>query len=359
MASRVQTLADLGVPQPVEPVHQPQRSLLSSHPDMLIPDTSLLQTISVQVPTGVHFVPTAEGQETRHRPTYSGHSDAARIVLGGVGGLVRGATSAYVQYVTTTQYLRGNLGSGRPSVVRVDHACPTRSQADDTTTSSNDAFIHDEAQDIGPVINTSGQQGTEGDSTLQHQHDTLADIAAEAQGHATAASQSETRAVVHDSEVPDRSPIAPNAQVPRGDIEVRFRHESFDVGSGGHEHARPLDGAAHDRDIGFRMLSPSRSSRFMRIGTAVSHHITGCEPLTDDLCVTQNDLLNGAHAETSEPIAWFDHQRLGGQQGVTLELRNPTTGMQREISFNVPGALSSMSMLYASIYIAPKQMLVS
>jgi hypothetical protein len=50
----------------------------------------------------------------------------------------------------------------------------------------------------------------------------------------------------------------------------------------------------------------------------------------------------------SEPLAWLDHHRVGGQQGITVELRNPTTGIQREIGFNAPGGVTSMTSLYVS-----------
>jgi hypothetical protein len=282
MASRVRTLTDLSVP-PVEPARQPPRTFLSSHPDMLTPDTSLLQSVLVQGSTGTNFVPTAEGQETRHRPTYPGPNRATRVVLSGIGGLVRGGTSAYVQYATTTQYLHDALNSERPNVVRTDHACPMPEDSNGTTGSSNDASIQGETQDGGSIRNASSEQPTDIDSDPQHQHGITVDVAAETQDHATAASQSETSAIVNDLEVPDQASISRTAQV-QGDIEVRIRHEGFDIGSGGHEHARPLGGAAHDRDIGFEMFSPSRSSGFMRVGAAVSHRVTRREPLTDQLC---------------------------------------------------------------------------
>jgi hypothetical protein len=274
MASRVRTIADISVPavQESPSARQPPRTLLSTHPDMLVPDVSLLLNVPVRArPSSMQFVPTAEGQESRHRPTYSGPSPVARAALGGLGGLAQGAASSYVQYAMMARIAQNEAESSMRS--HQDRSHTGRSDrlagSDSGTSIAGESRITGQPDVHDTITDASSEQQVETNVDSEPLNNINAQTSTQTEDHERASMQSETVTTSSNPATSDQSHGQGDPAV--GDIEVRIRHEGSEFGSGGWEHARPLDGAAHDRDIGLSLFAPSRSSSSMRLGTAVSH----------------------------------------------------------------------------------------
>jgi hypothetical protein len=220
----------------------PRQTLLSSHPNLLLRETSILQPVMIRPPTGITSFPTSQAQETIHRPEFSGPSTTTRVILAGLGSGVQAGTQAYAQ----ASIMREQWKTMPRNMVRATEG------------------MSPERENFGARPSEQADIDSQGDVILDQ--DSQVNVAMDSPTGASADFSSNS-APTSESVLQPKPMTQPKLA---GIVEAQFEDVGFEMGSGATEIANPLNGTAIERDRGVELFNNGRRSNWLPLGSAVS-----------------------------------------------------------------------------------------